>query len=137
MLKYLSEVPVRDNGMFDQAIQNQEVNQIVKPLPEIQWDSEVTYTRQVFDLRKVVLANFTKMSGQKAEDEDTDDTNLIVELVFSPYQLDTFAIQEAEVRSVQETITFNLEFDDLQDFLEEIKLVLGQQDIRHVQLEKI
>ena len=64
MLKYLSDMPLRDYGVFDSnstASSNQgqkNAASLVKALPEIQWDSEVTYMRQVFDLRRVVLANY-------------------------------------------------------------------------------
>ena len=52
--------------------------------------------------------------------EDPEDNYLIVELIFSVYRLEQRPESEALERR-DETITFNVEYGDLEDFVSEVR----------------
>ncbi len=113
IMNYMPEMPVRDFGIFNEADQGQQV----KPLPEVQWNTQVTMTRELFDLDEIHLANYKEVSASA----DTEDSYIILELCFSDYRLEQRPDSEAIGRR-DETITFNVDFVDLEDFIAEVRL---------------
>jgi hypothetical protein len=73
--------------------------------------------REMFDLDEIHLANYNMVSAL----EDPHDNYLIVELVFSQYKLEQRPESEVLERR-DETIAFNIEYDDLEDFIAEVRL---------------
>jgi hypothetical protein len=116
LLNYCPELPKRNYGAFEE----EEVTAHQKPLPELEWNAEVTVAREMFDLDEIHLANFNMVSAL----EDPHENYLIVELLFSRYKLEQRPESDSGVEEERrdETIAFNIEFADLEDFIAEVRL---------------
>lgn len=99
IMKYLPEMPLRDYGVYNQLNADN-----VKPLPEMQWNAEVTLCREIFDLDEIHLANYRMVQAL----EDPSDNYLILELFLSGYHLEKKPGMPVE-QSRDETVTFNIE----------------------------
>lgn len=71
------------------------------------WDGQVTRTRKVWDLDEVLFANYKMVKGM----EDVTGEYLIVELFFGGIGCE----------GPEETLSFNMPYEDLDDFIEEIR----------------
>jgi hypothetical protein len=73
--------------------------------------------REIFDLDEIHLANYNMVSTL----DDPEDNYLIIELLFSNYKIESRPESELLERK-DETITFNIEYGDLEDFIAEVRL---------------
>lgn len=123
VLQYLPHKPVRDYGLFSSG-----PDENSKPLPTVQWDSQIVFSNKINNLRQVNLLNYELVS----QTEDPEDSLVEVQFVFSDISFMVVPItvkrQEALNRPYQspfvneQTVEFLIEFDDIEELFAEMRL---------------
>ena len=122
VLHYLPQKPLRQYGPF-KAPQVEGS----KPLPIVQWDSQVVWTRRINNLREVKLLNYRMVS----EMDDPDDSLIEVKMTFSDIAFQVVPITEHDPNAnkpyqspfiKQEEINFLIEYEDVEELFTELRL---------------
>ena len=83
VMQYLPQKPLRNYGPFKPP--NDEAG---KPLPVVQWDSQVVWTSRIINLRQVSLLNYKMVSAM----DDPEDAMIEVRLTFSEISFDVVPV---------------------------------------------
>ena len=123
VLQYLPLKPLRDYGAFKPP-----ADETGKPLPVVQWDSQVVWSDRIINLRQVNLLNYEMVSQM----DDPEDSLIEVQMVFSEIAFDVVPVtrQDPTAHSRpycspfqnESQLSFLLEYEDVEELFTELRL---------------